>query len=72
MHIYLSLTAILTIAFITGLIVGITVYRIITAPMTNKDRKSLDEMRFALDRFEKRNRPPPPKPHIPPLAKPKK
>lgn len=71
MHIYLSLTAILTISFVTGLIVGVTVYRIITAPMRNKNRTSLDEMRLSLDRFEKRNRPPPPKPKIP-LEKPKK
>ena len=72
MHIYLSLTAIFTISFISGFIVGVTVYRIITAPMRNKDRTSLDEMRVSLDRFEKRNRPAPPKPHIPPLTKPKK
>ncbi|MGP4715490.1 hypothetical protein ACTXGL_02470 [Psychrobacter sp. T6-6] len=65
MNIYLSFTTILTIAFMSGLTVGVVVYRIITAPMRNKDRISLDEMRISLDRFEKRNRPPPPLPRSP-------
>ena len=48
--------------FIAGLIVGAIAHRILTAPMTNQDRKDLQAMRIALNAFEMRNRPAPPKP----------
>ncbi|WP_201555797.1 hypothetical protein [Psychrobacter sp. 72-O-c] len=74
MCIYLTDNAVFMIIFIVGLVLGAIVHRIITAPMNNEDRKSLEVMRYELEAFEKRNRPPPPKPlhHPPPLKKPKK
>ena len=62
MTIVISDNAVLMLVFITGLIIGAIAYRIITAPMNNQDRKDLEAMRIALDAFEMRSRPPPPKP----------
>ena len=62
MCIYLSDNAIFVLIFIAGLIVGAIAHRIITAPMTSQDRKDLQAMRIALNAFEIRNRPAPPKP----------
>lgn len=62
MCIYLSENAIFLFNFIAGLVVGAVVHRIITAPMTNQDRKDLEAMRIALNAFEMRSRPAPPGP----------
>ena len=62
MYIYLSENVVLMVVFILGMIVGAIFYRIITAPMTNQDRRDLQAMRIALDAFEIRSRQPPPKP----------
>lgn len=62
MNIYLSATAIFSIGFGLGLALGAIIYRIVTAPLTKKDRKSLKQMAESLDAFERRNRPAPPKP----------
>lgn len=62
MCIYLSDNAIFVLIFIAGLVLGAIVHRIITAPMTNQDRKDLQAMRIALNAFEMRNRAAPPKP----------
>ena len=62
MTIVISDNAVLMLVFIAGLIIGAIAYRIITAPLNNQDRKDLEAMRDALDAFEMRSRPPPPKP----------
>jgi uncharacterized membrane-anchored protein YhcB (DUF1043 family) len=62
MCIYLSDNAIFVLIFIAGLVLGAIIYRIVTAPMTNQDRRDLQAMRIALNTFEMRNRPAPPKP----------
>lgn len=68
MYIYLSTNTTFVLIFIAGLIVGAIVHRIITAPMTNQDRKDLQAMRIALNAFEMRNRLAPPKPQHNPNA----
>lgn len=59
---YLNDNAIFVLIFIAGLVLGAIIYRIVTAPLTNQDRKNLQAMRIALNDFEMRSRPPPPKP----------
>jgi hypothetical protein len=62
MCIYLSYSTIFFLIFIAGLVTGAIVYSFITAPMNNQDRHDLQAMRIALNAFEMRSRPPPPKP----------
>lgn len=65
MCIYLSDNAIFVLIFITGLVLGAIVHRIITAPMTNQDRKDLQAIGRLRDAFAMHNRPTPPKPQHP-------
>ena len=62
MYMYLSENVVMMAIFILGMVIGAVVYRIITEPLNNQDRRDLQAMRLALDAFERRNRPPPPKP----------
>ena len=65
MCIYLSDNAIFVLIFIAGLVLGAIVHRIVTAPMTNQDRKDLKAMSDSLAAFENRTRPAPPLPEKP-------
>ena len=63
MYIYLSENIILIMVFILGMITGAILYRIITAPLNNRDRVWLAETSELLSEFNKRY---PPKIQAPP------
>ena len=59
MCIYLSDNAIFVLIFIAGLVLGAIIYHRLTAPMNKEDRENLQDMRRAIQTFERRPRKPP-------------
>ena len=66
MYIYLSNNLIFAFIFLLGMLTGVIVYRILTAPMDKADREHLKELSDLISNFQY------PKEPMPSLKKPKK